>query len=200
MARVRAFDLEAYDHQDLPFERVVEALHPARSLARHPLFQVMLVLQNAPGPGSDASLPGLAVDSQPLVMDVAKFDLTLGLGERLGAGGEPLGIEGSLEYSLDLFDRAAAENIVARFVRLLEQAVESPDVPLHRLAILEAAERQPAARWLQRHGASGARGDPAGAVRGPGGPDASRGGGGLRPGVSDLCRARTRGLTAWHIT
>ena len=66
---------EAYDHQDVPFERVVEALQPARSLARHPLFQVMLVLQNAPA--ADLALPGLKGRPEPLTRDVAKFDLTL---------------------------------------------------------------------------------------------------------------------------
>ena len=107
LARVRSFDLEAYEHQDVPFEQVVEALQPARSLARHPLFQVMLVLQNAPE--AELALPGLAVSAEAVHLDVTKFDLTLGLDERLGRGGEPLGIEGGLEYSVDLFDRQTVE-------------------------------------------------------------------------------------------
>ncbi len=107
VGRVRAFALEAYDHQDVPFERVVEALQPARSLARHPLFQVMLVLENAPE--AELSVPGVVIRPEPLASNVAKFDLTLGLIERLGSAGEPLGIEGGLEYSRDLFEEGTAQ-------------------------------------------------------------------------------------------
>ena len=81
VGRVRAFDLEAYDHQDVPFERVVDALKPARSLARHPLCQVMLVLLNAPR--TEPSLPGLKAHPAPLAVETAKFDLTLGLIDRV---------------------------------------------------------------------------------------------------------------------
>ena len=102
LARVRSFDLDAYTEHDVPFEQVVDALQPERSLARHPLFQVMLVLQNARG--AEFSLPGLAVCSQEVMVNVAKFDLTISLGECLSPEGQPLGIEGGLEYSVDLFD------------------------------------------------------------------------------------------------
>ena len=140
LERVRTFDLQAYDHQEVPFERVVEALQPARSLARHPLFQVMLVLQNAPA--AELSFAGLHSRSESLNSDVAKFDLTLSLVEHRGPEGEPQGIEGRLIYSLDLFERETAEALAARLVRLLEQCVESPDLPLHRLEILSKSERQ----------------------------------------------------------
>ena len=139
LARVRSFDLDAYEQQEAPFERVVEALQPARSLARHPLFQVMLVLQNAPG--EELALPGLALCPEEVMLDVTKFDLTLGLGERLGPEGEPLGIEGGLQYSVDLFERERVEAMAARFVRLLEAALATPDMPLHRLEILGPEER-----------------------------------------------------------
>ena len=139
LARVRSFDLDAYEQQEVPFERVVEALQPARSLARHPLFQVMLVLQNAPG--EELALPGLALCPEEVMLDVTKFDLTLGLGERLGPEGEPLGIEGGLQYSVDLFERERVEAMAARFVRLLEAALATPDMPLHRLEILGPEER-----------------------------------------------------------
>ena len=140
VGRVRAFALDAYAHQDLPFERVVEALQPARSLARHPLFQVMLVLQNTPE--SDVALPGLAVHEEPLVGVVSKFDLTLGLSESFGPGKEARGIEGVIEYSRDLFDTSTIETISTRFTRLLEHAAASPDERLHRLHVLEPAEQR----------------------------------------------------------
>ncbi len=140
VSRVRAFALDAFAHQDVPFERVVETVQPARSLARHPLFQVMLVLQNTPD--SEMVLPGLAVHEEPLVGTGSKFDLLLSLGERLGPGKEPAGIGGTLEYSTELFDTETADSIVARFVRLLENASRDPDTPLHRLGVLERLERE----------------------------------------------------------
>ena len=138
--RVRGFDLEAYGNQDLPFERLVENLQPVRILARQPLFQVMLVLQNAPTP--ELTLPGLHVTLAPLAGAVAKFDLTLTLIEKVDEEGRAGGLLGGLEYNADLFDRSTAESIVARLVRLLEDAVVRPDVPLHQLQTLEPAERR----------------------------------------------------------
>ena len=135
ITRVRAFDLDAFDHQDVPFERVVEVLHPQRTLSRHPLFQVALALQNAPA--GSLELAGLAISIEPFETGVAKFDLTMNLTERSGGG-----LSGDLEYSVDLFDAASAAALVKYFVRLLEEAVREPDVPLHRLAILDHAERQ----------------------------------------------------------
>ena len=165
--RVRAFDLEAYEHQDLPFERLVEALQPARSLARHPLFQVMLVLQNTPE--AELSLPGLAVQPEPLHANVAKFDLTLGLVERLGprrrAAGDRRGTgvqSGPVRAGDGRSDRRRG------WCGCWKRRWRSPDVPLHRLEILDAERAAHPAGRVQRHGASGARGDAAGAVRGPG--------------------------------
>ncbi len=137
LARVRAFDLDAYEHQDVPFERIVEALQPERSLARHPIFQVMLVLQNAPA--GALALQRLAVRPEPVRSGVSKFDLGFGLTEQFSANGEPSGIYGGLEYSLDLFAPATAERIAAKFVRILEQAAEHPDA---RLDFLDFGERQ----------------------------------------------------------
>ena len=139
VSRVRAFALNAYSNQDMPFERVVEALHPARSPARHPLFQVMFVLQNISK--SAIILPGLAVDEQPIAGSTSKFDLMLSVGEAMGPGGEPAGIDGVLEYSRDLFDQSTVEMIRARFIRLLEQAATSPDERIHRLSVLAPDER-----------------------------------------------------------
>src|SRR5205807_9417258 len=106
----------------------------------HPLFQVVLALQNAPAAKLD--LMALEISAQPLPETVAKFDLTLNLGEQVGQNGELQGIEGYLEYSLDLFDRATAESLVARLLRLLEQAAAAPNAPLHQLEVLTAQERR----------------------------------------------------------
>jgi amino acid adenylation domain-containing protein/FkbM family methyltransferase/non-ribosomal peptide synthase protein (TIGR01720 family) len=140
VARSRAQALEAYAHQDLPFEQLVEALEPERSLGRHPLFQVLLVLQNAAA--ADLSLPGLAAQWQPIDTGVAKFDLTLALRERFGSEGRPLGVDAELEFSWDLFEPATAAMIASRFERLLSAALAHPDIPLNQLDILDPEERQ----------------------------------------------------------
>ena len=140
IGRVRSRNLAAYSHQELPFERLVEVLNPARSLSRHPLFQVMLVLQNtAP---ARLELAGLAVSAYPLPAGGAKFDLSLSLLEQHSADGTPAGISGVLEYATDLFGRAGMEGLAARLVRLLEAALLAPDRPIGRLDILSAAERR----------------------------------------------------------
>ena len=120
IARVRATNLSAYSHQELPFERLVEVLNPARSLSRHPLFQVMLVLQNN-APVRFDELPGLTARFEPVTIATAKFDLSLSLGEQRAADGAPAGIHGVLEYATDLFDRATVEALVGRLVRLLKE-------------------------------------------------------------------------------
>src|SRR4029078_12417139 len=105
VGRVRAGNLAAYSHQELPFERLVEVLNPARSLSRHPLFQVMLVLQNNAELGLELS--GLSAGFEAVATASAKFDLSLSLVERRGSDGSPAGIEGALEYASDLFDRSS---------------------------------------------------------------------------------------------
>ncbi|MGH3873021.1 MAG: amino acid adenylation domain-containing protein [Pseudonocardiaceae bacterium] len=139
VARARETALAAYAHQDVPFEYLVEVVNPVRSLARHPLFQVMLVVQNATEDGFN--LPGLDASSVPVDTDVAKFDLTFALSERRGVGGAPEGIDGVVGYARDLFDPATVEAIVARWVRLLEAAVAEPDRPISRIDILSTDER-----------------------------------------------------------
>ena len=139
IGRVRAGNLAAYSHQELPFERLVEVLNPARSLSRHPLFQVMLVLQN--NAELKLELAGLEARFEAVATASAKFDLSLSLAERRGSDGSPAGIEGALEYASDLFDRASVEAIAGRLVRLLEGAVADPDRAIGRLDILGAAER-----------------------------------------------------------
>ncbi|HTP38663.1 MAG TPA: condensation domain-containing protein, partial [Steroidobacteraceae bacterium] len=139
IARVRATNLAAYGHQDLPFERLVELLNPERSLSRHPLFQVMLALQNNAAVSID--LPGLSASAEPVAGNSAKFDLSVSLGEQRAADGSPAGIGGVIEYATDLFDRGSIETLTARLVRLLQAAVADPERAIGRLDILSADER-----------------------------------------------------------
>ncbi len=139
VGRVRAGNLAAYGHQELPFERLVEVLNPARSLARHPLFQVMLVLQNNAEAGLE--LAGLDVRFEPVAGASAKFDLSLSLGERRGVDGSPAGISGTLEYASDLFEASSVAALGERLVRLLEAAVADPGRAIGSLELLSPAER-----------------------------------------------------------
>ncbi|MDP2652369.1 MAG: amino acid adenylation domain-containing protein, partial [bacterium] len=134
MARVRKVALEAYGHQDLPFEKLVEELNPDRKSGRTPLFQVMFVFQNAPR--SDLELRGLDVQSVRTDSDTAKFDLTLSVVE--GAGE----LKASLEYSTDLFEAGTIARMLGHFQRLLEGIVADPERRLSELAILTEAERR----------------------------------------------------------
>ena len=140
LRRARTCALDAFEQQDLPFEQLVEALKPARALGRNPLFQVMLLVEQAVH--AELSLPGLVVKGEPYAGGIARFDLTLSLRERLDAGGEPLGIDAGFEYSLDLFERATVEAMARRLLRLLSAGMAQPDVGLHRLDLLDADERQ----------------------------------------------------------
>ncbi|MGW4690256.1 amino acid adenylation domain-containing protein, partial [Streptomyces sp. NPDC004244] len=139
LGRVREGALAAYAHQDLPFEHVVEALNPSRSLARQPLFQVLLALQNVPR--TEFQLSGLAAEIVLVRTPTAMFDLGFHLLERGGTGGPAEGIVGRVEYSTDLFDHATVEALVARWLRLLAAVVTEPDRPLSRIDVLTAEER-----------------------------------------------------------
>ncbi|HXN80230.1 MAG TPA: condensation domain-containing protein, partial [Steroidobacteraceae bacterium] len=140
IARVRATNLAAYSHQDMPFERLVEVLNPARSLARHPLFQVMLAFQNnAP---ARFEVAGLDARFEPVAVGRAKFDLSVSVSERRGEDGAPGGIVGEIEYAADLFERGTVEGLAGRLVRLLAGAVADADCPLGRLALLGGEERE----------------------------------------------------------
>jgi amino acid adenylation domain-containing protein/non-ribosomal peptide synthase protein (TIGR01720 family) len=144
--RVREAALSGYAHQDLPFERLVEALAPERSLSWHPLFQVMVAFQNTPRAAWD--LPGLRVTPVPAGTGAAKLDLSLSLWERRAAGGAPAGLEGVIDYSADLFDAATAEALAGRLRRVLEQAAARPGVRLSELDVLDPAERHAlVAQW-----------------------------------------------------
>ena len=108
IARARATNLAAYNHAELPFERLVEVLNPVRSLSRHPLFQVMLTLQN--NAEVDFDLPGLTATFEPVATASAKFDLSVSVGEERTVDGRPAGITGVMEYATDLFDRDEHHN------------------------------------------------------------------------------------------
>ncbi|WP_230091983.1 non-ribosomal peptide synthetase [Streptomyces olivaceus] len=139
LGRVRETALAGYAHQDLPFEYLVEALNPSRSLVHHPLFQVMLVLQNAPG--ADFAPPGLRVTDLPSASTTAKLDLILTLSERYAEDGSPAGLDGSVEYSGDLYDPATVRTMLGRWVRLLRAVAADPRSRLSRFGLLTDEER-----------------------------------------------------------
>ncbi|MFJ1449355.1 amino acid adenylation domain-containing protein [Bacillus halotolerans] len=139
LERVREVNLAAYENQDLPFERLVEVLNPARSRATHPLFQVMLAFQNTPD--AELSLPGTESSLRIHSVGSAKFDLTLEISESRLDDGTPNGLEGLLEYSTDLFKRETVQALADRLLRLLEAAEADPDQEIGRLDILAPEER-----------------------------------------------------------
>ncbi|WP_243867084.1 non-ribosomal peptide synthetase [Actinophytocola oryzae] len=139
VARVRETDLAAYANQDLPFERLVELVNPARSLARHPLFQVMLAFYHAST--APERLLGLDAEYTDAGLRQAKFDLSFDLVERHDSDGTPAGIEGSIEYGADLFDESTVHTLAGRLVRLMAAAVADPDQPIGRLDVLGTEER-----------------------------------------------------------
>ncbi|MEU8523399.1 amino acid adenylation domain-containing protein, partial [Streptomyces sp. NPDC048577] len=145
LTRVRETDLAAYAHQDVPFERLVEELNPARSLARHPLFQVMIAFDNTDGGGPE--FPGTRTAYEPLGLPNTAFDLTLNLSERHHPDGTPAGLDGGLEFATDLFDRTTAERLAAALPDLLAQAVADPHRPVAELDVLGRAGRAALAAW-----------------------------------------------------
>jgi amino acid adenylation domain-containing protein len=150
-ARVREVALGAFSHQDLPFEKLVVELAPERSLGHSPLFQVLLVFQNAPT--SRLELPDLTLEPQPSEEATAKFDLTLSLSPRPG------GLAGGVEYNRDLFDPTTVARFVTQLERLLQGAVADPEAPLADLPLLSPAERHQLLReWNSALGTSGTPG------------------------------------------
>ncbi|GGX36954.1 hypothetical protein GCM10010297_67750 [Streptomyces malachitofuscus] len=136
LARVREADLAAFDHQDVPFERLVEVLNPARSLARHPLFQVMVVYLAAGD--ESAGLPGLDAHRHEVAQTTAKFDLSFDFVERADGSG----VDGVLEYSADLFDPVTAQSFADRLRRVLRAVAADPELTVGRVDILAPEERR----------------------------------------------------------
>jgi amino acid adenylation domain-containing protein len=138
VGRAGEMALGAFSHQDLPFEKLVEELHPERALAVTPLFQVMLAYQNAPLPRIE--LPRLTLSGLPVGTSAAMFDLTLTVAE-IGAGPEAGGFLLSLEHARALFDATTAERMLGHLSRFLQTAVADPDRALSAIPMLSEAER-----------------------------------------------------------
>ncbi|MFC5743201.1 condensation domain-containing protein, partial [Dyella tabacisoli] len=134
LKQVRTNTLDAYTHQDVQFEQLVEALQPERHASYSPLFQVMLVLQNAPM--NKLALPGLQLELVSSESTTAKFDLTLALTEGKD------GIQGYFEYSTDLFEANTIERMGVHFTNLLQAIVADPGCAVGELAMLGEAERR----------------------------------------------------------
>jgi amino acid adenylation domain-containing protein/non-ribosomal peptide synthase protein (TIGR01720 family) len=132
LAQVRDVTLEAYAHQDLPFEKLVDELRPERSLGHSPLFQVMLTLQNLRQ--RELRLPGLTLRELPVDAGAAQFDLELVIAE------SPAGLQGLLCYDTDLFDRTTAVRLTGHLARLLPAAAARPDCRISELPLLGAPE------------------------------------------------------------
>ncbi|NGO71809.1 non-ribosomal peptide synthetase, partial [Streptomyces boncukensis] len=135
VGRAREADLAAFAHQDLPFEQLVDALAPTRSLARQPLFQVLLAYQNHEE--ADFALPGLTTRVAPVPTGTARFDLAFELTELPGGG-----LAGQLEYSADLFTASGAARLADRLAALLAALTAAPDEPLSARDALLPHERE----------------------------------------------------------
>ncbi|MEV0674864.1 amino acid adenylation domain-containing protein, partial [Mycobacterium sp. NPDC050441] len=141
LGQVRQRSLAAYEHQDVPFEVLVERLNPTRSMAHHPLVQVMLAWQNPAGGPAAESASG-DMQAVPLVTEThtARMDLVFALGERFDEGGEPAGIGGSVEFRTDVFDTETVEVLIERLVRVLAAMTVDPTRRLSSIDVLDAIE------------------------------------------------------------
>jgi amino acid adenylation domain-containing protein len=138
--QVREVCLGAYAHQEVPFEKLVEELHPERSLSHHPLFQVMFTADHVSVP--ETAPEGLTLNLAGTIDETAKFDLTLSLTE------SEQGLSGAVEYNTDLFDAATIARMSNHFRRLLEAIIDNPDLPVSRLRLLaDDEQRQLLVEW-----------------------------------------------------
>ena len=134
LKRVRQVTLGAYDHQDLPFEKLVEDLQPERSLSHNPLFQVMFILQNMPLAAQE--LAGITITQVAIENSTAKFDLSLCLQETAQ------GLTGFIEFNTDLFESSTIERLSAHFQYVLEMMVADPQQDITAFSLLSQRERQ----------------------------------------------------------
>src|SRR5262245_11722631 len=133
LRRVRAMALGAYDHQDVPFEKLVEELRPQRDLSRHPLFQVSFRLRNYPR--SPENISGLAIEPFELKTEIAKYDLALAIDD------DARGLTAEIEYNTDLFDAATIDQMLGHYRILLEEIVRNPERRISAIELLSEAER-----------------------------------------------------------
>ncbi|OBH24462.1 hypothetical protein A5692_04715 [Mycobacterium sp. E342] len=154
LGQVRARSLAAFEHQDVPFEVLVERLNPTRSLAHHPLVQVMLAWQNFPGqtqdPAVGLALEGLQVTPLPSSIEVARMDLTFFLGERWNEVGQPAGIGGVVEFRTDVFDPASIETLITRWGRVLASMMADPSRLVSSIDVLDESEHFRLEGWGNR--------------------------------------------------
>ncbi len=154
LAQVRARSLAAYEHQDVPFEVLVERLNPTRSLTHHPLVQVMLAWQNLPeqdtDPAAGPALGDLRVTPLPAETHTARIDLAFSLAERWSDTGEPAGIGGVVEFRTDVFDAASIEMLIARWRQVLEALTADPARRVSSIEVLDAAEVARLDEWGNR--------------------------------------------------
>src|SRR5215213_4590311 len=134
LRRVRETALGAYAHQDLPFEKLVEELQPERDMSRSPLFQVMFVLQNAPGEALE--LEGLTLSGMESAGDTAKFELMLGLQEVGDV------VAGGINYNRDLYEAETIERLVASYEQVLRAVVADAEQRVFDIDLLSDAERR----------------------------------------------------------
>ncbi|MFE9784083.1 non-ribosomal peptide synthase/polyketide synthase [Nocardia salmonicida] len=139
LIRQRATDVAVYANAEVPFERLVEVLDPARSTARHPLFQVGFSFQNFER--AELALPGITVSGLDTENALSQFDLHLIVSDEYAADGTAAGVTGVLTYAHDVFDTETATTIGARLERLLAAVAATPHIPLDSLDVLEPAER-----------------------------------------------------------
>ncbi|MFD3596158.1 non-ribosomal peptide synthase/polyketide synthase [Nocardia sp. NPDC058640] len=144
LAQVRAADLAAFAHADLPFERLVEELNPVRSTAYAPIVQVMLAFEHRED--TTIELPGLQIAEFAMPAATTQFDLSLAINEIAGAAGEP-GMRGWLRYATDLFDADTVAGFGARFVRVLSAVVADDTVAVGEIDLLDAGETAQLAAW-----------------------------------------------------
>ncbi|QLY31767.1 amino acid adenylation domain-containing protein [Nocardia huaxiensis] len=140
LGRVREQDVRAFGHADVPFERLVDLLDPARSQARNPLFQVMLAFQNLAR--TELELPGLTVSGADLEVPFAKFDLQLTMQETADANGDGTGMAAEFSYALDLFDEPTIASFARGFQRVLDAVAADPALAVGDIDLLDAADRQ----------------------------------------------------------
>ncbi|GBE68122.1 hypothetical protein MFM001_45840 [Mycobacterium sp. MFM001] len=144
LAQVRRRSLAAYEHQDVPFEVLVDRLNPTRSLTHSPLVQVVLAWQNFPwqhnGPATGLALGDLHVRPMSVETRTARMDLAFSLGERWTETGEPAGISGTVEFRTDVFDAASIEALIERLRRVLVAMTANPAGALSSLDLLDESE------------------------------------------------------------